>query len=55
MSACEKGGRWVMALELFNSMGGRGVKPDAISNSAAISACEKGGQWEMALELFKST
>jgi pentatricopeptide repeat protein len=31
----------------------RGIEPNAITYSAAISACEKGdGQWEMALELL---
>ena len=31
----------------------RGVQPNVISFSAAISACEKGGQWERALELLE--
>eukprot|EP00613_Pedinella_sp_CCMP2098_P068506 CAMPEP_0171906520 /NCGR_PEP_ID=MMETSP0993-20121228/6173_1 /TAXON_ID=483369 /ORGANISM="non described non described, Strain CCMP2098" /LENGTH=46 /DNA_ID= /DNA_START= /DNA_END= /DNA_ORIENTATION= len=35
-------------------MEGRGVQPDVIIFSAAISACQKGGQWEKALELFNS-
>ena len=34
-------------------MGRRGVEPDVISFSAAISACEKGGQWERALSLLE--
>jgi len=31
----------------------KGVEPDVISYSAAISACEKGGQWEDALGLYR--
>ena len=34
-------------------MAARGVAPDVISYSAAISACEKGGQWERALALLE--
>ena len=30
----------------------RGLEPDVITYSAAISACEKGSQWERALELL---
>merc|ERR1712070_203271 len=39
--------------ELFEEMQGRGVQPNIITWSAAISACEKGAQWERALELFE--
>ena len=52
--SCEKGGQWEKALKLFNSIKGRGVKPNAITFNAAIGACEKGGQWERALELFNA-
>ena len=41
------------ALELLEGMRERGIEPDVISYSAAISACEKGGQWERALELLE--
>jgi pentatricopeptide repeat protein len=35
-------------------MESRGLEPNVITLSAAISACEKGGQWQKALELLES-
>jgi len=34
-------------------MSEKGIQPNVISYSAAISACEKGGQWQEALKLFR--
>ena len=42
------------ALGLFRSMEARGLEPNVINYSAAISACEKKGEWEKALDLFRS-
>ena len=39
-------------MSLLDEMRGKGVSPDVISFSEAISACEKGGQWERALSLL---
>ena len=44
---------WERALELLEEMRERGLKPDVISCSAAISACEKGGKWQSAVELLE--
>ncbi|KAK3262832.1 hypothetical protein CYMTET_28338, partial [Cymbomonas tetramitiformis] len=52
ISACEKGGQWEKALEVFAGMKKAGVEPNVITYSSLISACEKGGQWEKALEVF---
>ena len=52
ISACEKGGRWEITLELLNGCMTWST-PDTISYSAAISACENGGRWELALEFLK--
>ncbi|CAK0816467.1 unnamed protein product, partial [Prorocentrum cordatum] len=47
ISACEKGGWWRQALELFGSMAGQGLRPDAVSYNALAGACEKGDQWAL--------
>jgi len=52
ISACEKGGQWQKAFELFDELQRRGLEPEIITYNAMISNCEKGGQWEKALELF---
>ncbi|KAK3249083.1 hypothetical protein CYMTET_41480 [Cymbomonas tetramitiformis] len=46
ISACEKGGQWEKALEVFAGMKKAGVEPNVITYSSLISACEKGEQWE---------
>ncbi|CAE8639941.1 unnamed protein product [Polarella glacialis] len=53
ISACEKVGRWQLALKLLDTMPQISIVPNAVSFNAAISACEKGGQWEMALSLLR--
>ena len=52
LARCKQGGEWERALSLLRETRQRGLQPDIISYSAAISACEKGGQWERALELL---
>merc|ERR1711924_215713 len=54
ISACEKGRKWECALELLETMSGRGVKPNVVSFNAVISACEKGRKWERALDLLEN-
>lgn len=35
------------ALELLERMGGRGLTPDVISFTSAMSACVKAGEWQV--------
>ena len=49
ISACEKGGQWLLALAQLREMHQQRAKVDVISYSAAVSACEKGRQWLLAL------
>ena len=49
ISACEKAGDWVRALQLLQGMATSLVEANAISYNAAISACEKAGDWVRAL------
>eukprot|EP00975_Prorocentrum_lima_P031894 6695567-Prorocentrum_lima.AAC.1 len=52
ISACEKRGEWVKALELLMGMGNVKVEANTISHNATVSACEKCGEWVKALELL---
>ena len=53
MSACEKGQTPQQALHLLQELQLRGLLPNVITYSAAISACEK-GQWpQEALPLLR--
>ena len=52
ISACEKGGRWEQALEVFDEMRSRGVEPNVITYTSAMSACVKSGEPHTALRLF---
>ena len=49
ISACEKAGDWVRALQLLQGMATSLVEANTISYNAAISACEKAGDWMRAL------
>ena len=50
--ACEKAGRWDMALCLVEAMPSRSLEVDLICWSSTISACEKSGCWELAICLL---
>eukprot|EP00634_Sargassococcus_sp_CCMP2135_P012608 CAMPEP_0198658416 /NCGR_PEP_ID=MMETSP1467-20131203/25030_1 /TAXON_ID=1462469 /ORGANISM="unid. sp., Strain CCMP2135" /LENGTH=61 /DNA_ID=CAMNT_0044394677 /DNA_START=1 /DNA_END=182 /DNA_ORIENTATION=+ len=53
ISACEKGGQWQKAFELFDELQQRGLEPSEVVYGAVISACaKKGGQLDRAFELF---
>jgi len=53
MSACRKGKRWKLALDILGNMKRDELHPDVISYSTAISACEKSGKVDEALSLLK--
>ena len=40
ISACEKGGQWLLALHLLDCMLNSNVQPGIVPYNAAISACE---------------
>ncbi len=42
ISACEKAGRWELALELFNEMHREGCKPNVVTYNSLIAACAQG-------------
>jgi pentatricopeptide repeat domain-containing protein 1 len=46
-------GQWEKALALLDKMDSRGIKPEVISYSVAMSACEKGGKREEARERLR--
>eukprot|EP00975_Prorocentrum_lima_P048631 10175438-Prorocentrum_lima.AAC.1 len=52
ISACEKGGEWVRALELLVGMVDAKVEASVISYNAAITACRHAGEWTRALQLL---
>ena len=52
ISACEKGKRWELTLELLEECK-TGATVNTISYNAAISACEKCAEWQRALALLK--
>ena len=49
ISACEKAGDWVRALQLFQGMANSLVEANTITYNAAITACEKAGEWVRAV------
>ena len=52
ISACEKGDRWQVALEILSEMATSEASPNVFSYSACISACERASQWQLALVLL---
>jgi len=53
MSACRKGKRWKLALDILRNMKRDELHPDVISYSTAISACEKSGKVDEAVALLQ--
>eukprot|EP00427_Karlodinium_veneficum_P030757 CAMPEP_0169193098 /NCGR_PEP_ID=MMETSP1016-20121227/5980_1 /TAXON_ID=342587 /ORGANISM="Karlodinium micrum, Strain CCMP2283" /LENGTH=846 /DNA_ID=CAMNT_0009269509 /DNA_START=7 /DNA_END=2543 /DNA_ORIENTATION=- len=53
INACEKGGQWQRALELFHTMQSQNVKPTSITCTSVICACRSAGQWEAALTVLR--
>lgn len=51
--ACGSSGDWEDAVALVREMRGRGVPPNFVSYSVAISTCAKASQHEPALELMQ--
>ena len=46
ISACEKAGRWELALELFREMHNEGCRPNVVTYNSLIAACAQGeGRW----------
>merc|ERR1711879_776704 len=52
ISACGRGGEWLKAPALLDTMALSTVEMDTVTFGAAISACEIGGHWVKALELL---
>jgi pentatricopeptide repeat protein len=44
---------WAKAAEVFDSMVGSGVRPDAVTFSVLVAAYERGGQWRRCLQAFE--
>ncbi len=53
ISACEKGGQRLRALDLWECCVSAVMQPDVITYNAAISACGKGGKWQRAVDLLE--
>lgn len=54
INACEKGGQWLRAIDLFNLMQKRGVQPNTVTCTSVICACKAGGHWQDALTILHS-
>ena len=44
ISACEKAGRWELALDLFGRMHVESCKPNVVTYNSLIAACAQGGR-----------
>merc|ERR1712110_997032 len=53
ITACEKSGEWVRALQLLTEAWDRRLQPNVITYNAAISACAKCAQWTNGIELLQ--
>ncbi len=42
ISACEKAGRWELALQLFEQMHTEGCRPNVVTYNSLIAACSHG-------------
>lgn len=51
-SACAKGQRWEICLELLRQLDQDSATPDMVLRSTAISACERSFQWQDALSIL---
>ncbi|CAE7223582.1 unnamed protein product [Symbiodinium natans] len=54
LSACEKAGRWQLALDHLTATSRSKIRLDVVVYNACISACEKVAAWMAALRLFCS-
>lgn len=54
ISACEKGGMYKKALEVFREMLMSGINADEWSLRAALSSCQKSGNWSFAQQILLS-
>ena len=52
ISAYEKAGEWVRALQFLEGMANSRVEANTITYNAGVSACEKAGEWARALQLL---
>jgi pentatricopeptide repeat domain-containing protein 1 len=50
IQACDRGGVWQRAVELFDAMEVEGIARDAITYNAIAQACQRAGQWDLAKE-----
>ena len=53
ISACEKGGEWLLPIELLEEMWRWDLKPNMFSYNAAISASEKSAECFASFELMR--
>jgi pentatricopeptide repeat protein len=53
ISACEKALVPHKALEIFDQMKRKGIRPTVVTYSALISAAENGQQWKLAFEVLE--
>ncbi|CAE7589219.1 CRP1 [Symbiodinium pilosum] len=52
IKACERAQQWQRALRLFRQMGLRGIPPDDVSLTTAMTALTRGTRWDLSLQLI---